>query len=53
MHPAGFVTALGLIRLDKQVRGIPGGDLNYDELVVYTDDAIRPTHIVMYELVSN
>jgi len=33
------------------VYGIPGKDLNYDELVVYDDDAIRPTYIVMYEFV--
>lgn len=27
-----------------------GGSLNYDELVVYTNDAIRPSFLVMYEL---
>ncbi|KAF5367744.1 hypothetical protein D9758_009884 [Tetrapyrgos nigripes] len=26
-----------------------GGTLNYDELVVYTNDAIRPSFLVMYE----
>ncbi|KAG7089296.1 hypothetical protein E1B28_010994 [Marasmius oreades] len=26
-----------------------GGSLNYDELVVYTNDAIRPSYLVMYE----
>ncbi|KIK57329.1 hypothetical protein GYMLUDRAFT_263100 [Collybiopsis luxurians FD-317 M1] len=26
-----------------------GGNLNYDELVVYTNDAIRPSFLVMYE----
>nr|GAT47414.1 predicted protein [Mycena chlorophos] len=26
-----------------------GGSLNYDELVVYTNDAIRPSFLVMYE----
>jgi len=26
-----------------------GGTLNYDELVVYTEDAIRPSFLVMYE----
>lgn len=27
-----------------------GGTLNYDELVVYRNDAIRPSYLVMYEL---
>jgi len=31
------------------VYGKPGRDLNYDELVVYTDHAIRPAYLVMYE----
>ncbi|KAF9790465.1 ADP-ribosylation [Thelephora terrestris] len=35
------------------VHGKPGGKLNYDELVVYTDHAIRPAYLVMYELVCN
>jgi hypothetical protein len=26
-----------------------GGSLNYDELVVYTNDAIRPSFLVMYD----
>jgi hypothetical protein len=26
-----------------------GGSLNYDELVVYDNDAIRPSFLVMYE----
>ncbi|EAU83112.2 hypothetical protein CC1G_11638 [Coprinopsis cinerea okayama7 len=26
-----------------------GGSLNYDELVVYTNDAIRPSYLVMYD----
>jgi hypothetical protein len=25
------------------------GSLNYDEVVVYTNDAIRPSYLVMYE----
>lgn len=33
------------------VYGEPGGGLNYDELVVYTDHAIRPAYLVMYEFV--
>lgn len=43
----------GLTLLVKQVYGKPGKDLNYDELVVYTDRAIRPAYLVMYELVTN
>ncbi|KAF9648834.1 ADP-ribosylation [Thelephora ganbajun] len=31
------------------VYGKPGLSLNYDELVVYTDHAIRPAYLVMYE----
>jgi len=26
-----------------------GGSLNYDELIVYTNDAVRPSYLVMYE----
>ena len=26
----------------------PTGSLNYDELVVYTNDAVRPAYLVMY-----
>jgi hypothetical protein len=26
-----------------------GGSLNYDELVVYTNDAIRPSYLVLYD----
>ena len=39
----------GLTGLHEQVYGKPGRDLNYDELVVYTDHAIRPAYLVMYE----
>jgi len=28
--------------------GIPGGDLNYDETVVYKNEAIRPVYLVTY-----
>lgn len=31
------------------VLGEKGQDLNHDELVVYTNDAIRPSYLVMYE----
>ncbi|KAF9001575.1 hypothetical protein BDQ17DRAFT_1281419 [Cyathus striatus] len=30
------------------VHGEPGGDLNYEETVVYTNDAIRPAYLVVY-----
>ena len=43
----------GLTCFDNQVYGKPGKDLNYDELVVYNNHAIRPAYLVMYELVSN
>jgi len=28
--------------------GIPGGDLNYDETVVYNNEAIRPVYLITY-----
>ena len=28
--------------------GVPGGDLNYDETVVYKNEAIRPVYLVTY-----
>ncbi|KLO15229.1 ADP-ribosylation [Schizopora paradoxa] len=31
------------------VLGEKGGNLNYDELVVYTNDAIRPSYLVMFD----
>ncbi|KAH9932383.1 uncharacterized protein B0H18DRAFT_55450 [Fomitopsis serialis] len=31
------------------VVGEPGGDLNYDEAIVYRDDAIRPLFLVIYD----
>lgn len=37
--PAGYDSVLG----EK------GGSLNYDEVVVYREDAIRPSYLVMYE----
>jgi len=30
------------------VIGEPGGDLNYDECVVYNNDAIRPSFLIIY-----
>jgi len=38
--PAGYDSVIGQ---PKQ-----GGSLNYDELIVYTNDAIRPSYFVMY-----
>ncbi|KAF9785537.1 hypothetical protein BJ322DRAFT_1063723 [Thelephora terrestris] len=37
--PQGYDSVIGEVR----------GRLNYDELVVYTNDAIRPTWLVMYQ----
>ncbi|KIO17880.1 hypothetical protein M407DRAFT_84532 [Tulasnella calospora MUT 4182] len=37
--PAGYHSVLGEV----------GGSLNYDELVVYNDDAIRPSWLVVYK----
>jgi hypothetical protein len=28
--------------------GEPGGDLNYEETVVYRNDAIRPAYVIVY-----
>lgn len=33
----------------RQVLGEVGGSLNYDELVVYDNKAIKPSYLVMYE----
>jgi len=30
------------------VMGVPGGDLNYDETVVYNNEAIRPVYLITY-----
>jgi hypothetical protein len=35
-----------------QVMGVPGGDLNYDETVVYDDRAIRPVYLITYGTVA-
>ena len=37
------------ISLLLQVLAEKGGSLNYDELVVYRNDAIRPSFLVMYD----
>jgi ADP-ribose pyrophosphatase YjhB (NUDIX family) len=31
-----------------QIYGVPGGHLNYDETVVYRNDAIRPAFVLVY-----
>ena len=33
-----------------QVLGEVGARLNYDELAVYNNDAIRPSYLVMYDI---
>lgn len=53
--PAGFDSvrraslSCSLFLSMRQVLAEKGGSLNYDELVVYTNDAIRPSFLVMYE----
>jgi len=37
------------VLMGEQVLGEVGGRLNYDELVVYDNDAIRPSYLVMYD----
>ena len=37
-----------LPNLPRQVLGVPGEDLNYEETVVYNNDAIRPAFLVVY-----
>ncbi|KAG2053355.1 ADP-ribosylation [Suillus hirtellus] len=39
--PAGYDSVLAEV--------VSGGSLNYDELVCYTNDAIRPSYMVMYD----
>jgi hypothetical protein len=34
--------------LSSQVIGEPGANLNYEETVVYDNDAIRPAYLVVY-----
>ena len=38
-----------LIRSQVLAEVVPGGSLNYDELVVYKNEAVRPSYLVMYE----
>ena len=35
--------------MTEQILGEVGDSLNYDELVVYNNDAIRPSYLVMYD----
>jgi len=37
-----------LQNLPRQVLGVPGEDLNYEETVVYNNDAIRPAFLIVY-----
>ncbi|EIW84463.1 ADP-ribosylation [Coniophora puteana RWD-64-598 SS2] len=39
--PSGYDSVLAEV--------VPGGTLNYDELVLYNDDAIRPSYLVVYD----
>ena len=45
----GMGPSENLTGLHEQVYGQPGSDLDYDELVVYDNRAIRPAYLVMYE----
>jgi hypothetical protein len=36
------------LRQNLQLVGEPGGDLNYEETVVYDNDAIRPAFLIVY-----
>lgn len=42
--------SLPSLTVPPQVLGEVGQELNYDEQVVYRDDAIRPAYLVIYEL---
>ena len=33
----------------RQVCGLPGSQLRFDETCVYNDDAIRPIYLVLYD----
>ena len=41
-----FVGALTRVQVLAEV--VPGGALNYDELVVYKNEAVQPSYLVMY-----
>jgi len=54
--PAGYDSVSIIVRLlfggaltKVQVLGEVGGRLNHDELVVYDNDAVRPSYLVMYD----
>ena len=55
--PAGCDSVSAVVRrmfdellMRSQVLGEPGTRLNYDELVVYDNDAIQPSYLVMYDV---
>lgn len=37
-----------LTRVQVLAEVVPGGALNYDELVVYKNEAVQPSYLVMY-----
>jgi len=43
-----FSQASVLLNLPTQVLGVPGEDLNYEETVVYNNDAVRPAFLIVY-----
>lgn len=50
MTPYGFLNVCLRIATDFQwqVRGVPGSNLQYDELIVYEAEQIRPLYLVVY-----
>lgn len=42
------VIFLSVSQYSFKVIGEPGGDLNYEETVVYDNDAIRPAFLIVY-----
>jgi hypothetical protein len=48
-HETNFLSSGFIIYC--QVLAEVGASLNYDELVVYTEDAVRPSYLVMYDKV--
>ena len=45
----GFTIRLVLPFFQVLAEVVTGGSLNYDELVCYTENAVRPSYLVMYD----
>jgi hypothetical protein len=48
--PTGYDSVSAMILIKSQVIGEVGVTLNYSEIVVYDNDAIRPSYLVMYDV---